>query len=86
MGRPIITTDAPGCRQSIVHGRNGLLVPVGDAGELARAMDRLIRDPVRLAAMGRESRALAEERFDARKVNAALVARMFGARTGSEPA
>jgi glycosyltransferase involved in cell wall biosynthesis len=86
MGRPIITTDAPGCRQSIVHGRNGLLVPVGDAGELARAMDRLIRDPVRLAAMGRESRALAEQRFDARKVNAALVARIFGTRPESEPA
>lgn len=69
IGRAIITTDAPGCRETVVHGRNGLLVPPRDGPALAAAMAELAADPERVARMGIESRRLAEERFDARVVN-----------------
>jgi glycosyltransferase involved in cell wall biosynthesis len=66
--RAIITTDAPGCRETVVHGVNGLLVPPRDAGALARAMTELAGNPARVAAMGRESRRIAEEKYDAKAV------------------
>lgn len=69
MGRPIITTDAPGCRETVVDGVNGFLVPVRDSKALAEAMERLILDKILVAKMGRESRRLAEEKFDVRIVN-----------------
>jgi glycosyltransferase involved in cell wall biosynthesis len=56
-GRPIVTTDTPGCREIVRHGENGLLVPVADASSLARALQRLIEDRglrMKLGARGRE--------------------------------
>ena len=38
MGRAVITTDVPGCRETVEHGRNGLLVPARDVRALADAM------------------------------------------------
>ena len=70
MGRPIITTDAPGCRAPVSHGDNGLLVPVGSAEALAAAMIRLIDNPDDVTRMGARSRAIAEERYDVRLVTA----------------
>ena len=69
MGRPIITTDAPGCRETVVNGDNGILVPVKDAQALADAMEQFILHPELVGAMGRRSRAVAEHRFDVHKVN-----------------
>ncbi|MCX6135052.1 MAG: glycosyltransferase family 4 protein [Ignavibacteriales bacterium] len=69
MGKAIITTDVPGCRETVENGRNGLLVPPRDADALAAAMKDMIAHPDRRAAMGKESRKLAEERFDVRNVN-----------------
>lgn len=69
MARPVITTDAPGCRETVVPGVNGFLVPPRDAQVLAEAMERFIHEPDLIVRMGQESRRLAEERFDARKVN-----------------
>lgn len=69
MARPVITTDAPGCRETVVPGVNGFLVPPRDAQALAEAMERFIHEPDLIVRMGQESRRLAEERFDARKVN-----------------
>jgi glycosyltransferase involved in cell wall biosynthesis len=69
MGRAIITTEAPGCRETVEPGRNGLLVPVRDAGALAAAMLDLVDDRERVAEMGKQSRRLAEERFDVHAVN-----------------
>jgi glycosyltransferase involved in cell wall biosynthesis len=69
MGRPIITTDAPGCRETVVDGDNGILVPVKDAQALAHAMEQFILHPELIAKMGRRSREIAEERFDVHKVN-----------------
>jgi glycosyltransferase involved in cell wall biosynthesis len=76
MGRPIVTTDAPGCRETVVPGRNGYLVPVKDSAALSRAMERFMIDPSMISAMGHQSRLLAEERFDVRKVNSEILSRM----------
>jgi len=69
IGRPIITTDAPGCRDTVAHGVNGFLVPVRDIDALAEAMGEICRNPKRIKVMGAHSRALAESRFNVHKVN-----------------
>lgn len=68
MGRAIITTDAPGCRETVVPGINGLLVPPRNAEALASAMLQLACDPALVAAMGMQSRRLAAERYEAKAV------------------
>ncbi|WP_161540671.1 glycosyltransferase family 4 protein [Rhodothermus marinus] len=73
MARPVITTDAPGCRETVADGVNGFLVPPRDVEALVEAMEHFIRDPSLVERMGRESRKLAEERFDARKINERLL-------------
>lgn len=70
MGKPIVTCDMPGCRDVVVEGQNGFLVPPRDAAALATAMIRFCRlTPAQRAAMGRRSRQLAEERFDERIIH-----------------
>lgn len=68
MGRAIITTDVPGCRETVMAGVNGLLVPVRDAKALAAAMLKLARDPTRVANMGAQSRRIAVEKYKAEVV------------------
>ena len=68
-GRPILTTDAPGCRQTVPEGKNGVLVPVKSVYALVTAMEQLIADPALCAQMGSESRALAEQIYDVRIIN-----------------
>jgi len=82
MGRAIITTDAPGCRETVIEGVNGCLVPVKDAPALAQTMRRFIDDPSLAARMGYESRRIAEEKYDVRKVNNAIIAFIEGAAEG----
>lgn len=67
-GRPVVTTDHPGCRDAIEAGRTGLLVPVRDATALANAIQSLIEDPVGRKKMGAAGRALAEKEFAIEKV------------------
>ncbi len=62
-GRAIVTTNVPGCRDSIVADVTGLLVPVRDAGALAEAVQALAQDSDKRQAMGRAGRALAEREF-----------------------
>jgi glycosyltransferase involved in cell wall biosynthesis len=76
MGRPVITTDAPGCRETTIHGENGYLVPLRDPAALAVAAQRFVDRPELAHAMGRRSRELAEARFDVSRINAALLAAM----------
>jgi glycosyltransferase involved in cell wall biosynthesis len=64
MGRPIITTDAPGCRETVRPGWNGYLVPVRDSSALAAAMESFLLDRNLAEAMGANSRRLAESRYD----------------------
>ena len=73
MGRAVITTDVPGCRETVIAGRNGLLVPSQDAGALAEAMLQLAGHWDLRRRMGAESRKLAEERFDVHRINDELV-------------
>lgn len=73
MGRPIITTDAPGCRQCVVDGDNGYLVPVRHPRALADAIERLLSDRGRLGYMAMRARLRAEQRFDARIVTDAML-------------
>lgn len=73
MGRPVITTDAPGCRETVVDGVNGWRVPPRDVPALVAAMRRFIEQPGLIERMGQESRRLAQERFDVRRANAILM-------------
>jgi glycosyltransferase involved in cell wall biosynthesis len=73
MGRPIVTTDVPGCRETVMAGENGFIVPVKDAAALAEAMERFILDPGLISKMGKRSREIAEEKFDVRKVNNLII-------------
>ncbi len=75
-GRAVITTDAPGCRDTVSHGVNGLLVPVKDAEALARAMAALLQTPEQIPAMGAQGRALAESKYDVRLVNRVITETM----------
>lgn len=74
MARPVITTDVPGCRQTVEDGVTGLLVPPFEPGALMRAMERFVLEPELMAQMGQASRRLAEERFDVRRVVADMLA------------
>lgn len=76
MGRAVLTTDVPGCRETVDAGRNGLLVPVRDAEALAEGMLQMLAEPGRLEQMGRESRMIAEALFDVHSVNRAILGAM----------
>ncbi len=73
MGRAIVTTDVPGCRDTVQDGVNGFLVPPRDSRALARAFERFVERPELVAEMGQQSRRLAEERFDVHRVNAQML-------------
>lgn len=76
MGRPVVTTDAPGCRETVREGENGFLVPVKDVKALACAMERFILRPELIEKMGRRSREIAVEKYDVHKVNAVIMKTM----------
>ena len=76
MGRAIITTDAPGCRETVINGYNGFLVPIKSVSELERAMKRFIVDEALVRSMGSCSRALAEKKYDVNKVNETMISEM----------
>lgn len=75
-GRPVITTDAPGCRETVQDGVNGFVVPVKDAAALADAMEKFIVQPGLAESMGRESRRMAEHKYDVHKVNRVILEAM----------
>ncbi len=68
VGRTIVTSDAPGCREIVRHGTNGLLVPPRDPARLASALRSLIEDPERRRAMGAQGRRIAEAEFSIERV------------------
>jgi glycosyltransferase involved in cell wall biosynthesis len=83
-GLPVVTTDAPGCRETVDDGVNGLLVPPRDALALADALDRLISDAGLRQSMGRASRSLAMSEFSSERIIAetlVVYASAVGART-----
>lgn len=74
VGRAVVTTDAPGCRETVTEGENGYLVPPRNPKALEEAMERFILDPALAQRMGRASRALACRRYDVHQVNAQIIA------------
>ena len=73
IGRPVITTDHPGCRETVVEGENGFLVSIKDSYALEKAMEKFIINPELVNRMGIKSRKIAEEKYDVRKVNQVMI-------------
>lgn len=73
IGRAVITTDVPGCRETVVDGVNGFFVPPWSPEQLAEKMIRFIEQPELIEQMGKESYRIAQEKFDAQEVNERLV-------------
>ncbi|EEY89317.1 glycosyltransferase, group 1 family protein [Acinetobacter lwoffii SH145] len=73
VGRPIITTNVPGCRETVADGVNGFLVPKWNAEALAQKMIYLIEHSEVIPRMGMESYKIAKSNFDANKVNEKLL-------------
>jgi glycosyltransferase involved in cell wall biosynthesis len=73
MGRPVITTDVPGCRETVVDGDNGYLIPAQSVDALFEAMQKCVLDPEVLPLMGRRSRQMAEDKFDIQVINQKLM-------------
>lgn len=73
IGRPVITTDVPGCRETVVDGLNGFLIPRWNPQVLAQKMCYFIEHPEKINEMGLASFKIAQERFDAEKINRKLL-------------
>ena len=73
MGRAVITTDVPGCRETVIDGVNGFLVEKWNPQALAEKMIYFIEHPEQVAIMGQESYKIAQDKFDADKVNKRLI-------------
>lgn len=73
IGRSIITTDVPGCRETVQNGVNGFLVPKWNSEALAEKMIYFIEHPEQIEKMGYESYKIAQSKFDAEKVNQRLM-------------
>lgn len=72
-GKPIVTTDAPGCRAIIREDRNGFLVPIKNAAAIASALEILILKPTVREQMGQESRRLSVEFFSTEKITSEII-------------
>lgn len=71
--RPIITTDAPGCRETVKDGENGFLVPVKDAKALSDKMLWFVEHPEKIEEMGKKSLEYCLEKFEVGKVNSDMI-------------
>ncbi|WP_231894411.1 glycosyltransferase family 4 protein [Vibrio tritonius] len=67
-GRAVITTDNPGCKDAIIHGETGLLVPKKDSEALADAIINLLDDDAKRIEMGMKAREFAKREFDIKEV------------------
>ncbi len=72
-GRAIVTTDVPGCREVVINGLNGFLVPARDHNRLADAIERLLGDPDMRRSMGKAGRQRVVENFTLEAVNTATI-------------
>jgi len=76
MGKPIITTDNPGCRETVVDSKNGFMIPIKNHKILAEKMKYFIENREAIIKMGKESRKIAEEKYDVHKVNKKIIENM----------
>jgi glycosyltransferase involved in cell wall biosynthesis len=73
MARPVITTDVPGCRETVIENVNGFLVPARDSAALAQAMFKFVEQPDLVGPMGQQSRLMAEMYFDGQQKTQDLI-------------
>ena len=76
MGRAVITSDAPGCRDTVIDGFNGYKVKTRDSLDLVSKMEFFINNYEQIKIMGNNSRQFACERFDVSKVNTVMLKQM----------
>ena len=82
MGRAVITTDAPGCRETVIDGDNGDLIPIKDVDALVEAMQHFIDCPALVKTMGQRSYEIAKQKYDVHKVNSIMLEAMGIERPG----
>jgi len=80
VGLPVITTDVPGCRETVINGKNGFLVPCCDATALYNAMSKFLENNDIVFDMSKRSREIAEARFDENVINERLFQILFSGR------
>jgi len=73
MARPIITTDSPGCRETVINNVNGFLIPVRNIEVLADKMIWMIKNMNKLNDMGEKSYKICKKKFDVKKVNNKII-------------
>lgn len=72
-GRPIVTSDAPGCRETVIDGVNGYLVPIKNVDSLFNAVKQVLDDSNLTEKFAQEGRRIVEEKYDVRKVNTSIM-------------
>nr|WP_223280449.1 glycosyltransferase family 4 protein [Virgibacillus halodenitrificans] len=73
VGRPTITTNAPGCKETVLNGKTGFLVPIKDSVALAEKMEHFISNPRDKVVMGENALAFVKEKYDVNKVNKSII-------------
>lgn len=73
IGRPIVTTDAPGCRETVVDGVNGYLVPIKNVEALYNSVCKILDNQSLAETFSVQSRKIAEEKYDVKKINADII-------------
>ncbi len=76
MGRAVITTNAPGCKETVIHGETGFLIEVKSSESLVKAMQQFILDPSLIEKMGKRSREIALNKYDVDAVNKHMLSEM----------
>lgn len=73
VGRAIITTDAPGCRETVIDNQNGYLTPIKNSAVLQEKIESIINDKTLAIDMGKESHKIAINKYDVNKVNKDII-------------
>ena len=77
-GKPIITSDVAGCRETVIDSFNGYLIPPFSSRHLASSMIKFIYDPSLIISMGQNSRLIASQFYDSSIINPALISKIIG--------
>jgi hypothetical protein len=80
---PVVATDIRGCREAVVHGVTGYIVPPRDADALRKAVEQLLTNPELRKEMGWEARRVAHEKYDFHEVRQQFVGFVEAVHDGS---
>ena len=78
-GLPVVTTNVPGCKETVINGLNGFLIPKWNTDALVESLEYFILNPNEITKMGKESRKIAENKYDENIVNRRLYKMIIGA-------